>query len=539
MVTKKSKRNGLARALSAVRDDRPADALEVVLEAWAEAPSAEINELVQLASGIVRTAPPEICGKTKRAIAAWSALGRAPRAADVPALLDSLADVLWRDGHARLAMIRRWRPDPRVDEALVRLLETLPYRSTSKPFYTELIDLATRIRDPALVARIENARKQISNLMSPTLGDWLVRRVDELLDELRPQIVTPRKPPAATKQLHDALVKLARDKAPRAEIGDLLEAIYDQPDDLGRRLVYADALLERGDPRGELITLQCQAVPTPEQQRRIKALVKAHGLRWLDELGPILAKGWKFERGFLAECRVDSNKGTRIRPLIGHPAWCTVHTLADSAQIALHPVMRSLRSLEFRPNRTRQREGLDTAWRELLAGTPRAIECLRYTDLDMYEDREEQVGLLGHCSALPALRQLFVGGSACFYADELFRAPIAKRIETLGLMFEQYDQVPTDLFGAALRASPIRRVVVTHDSMTVIVERGARDIERAHIDVAGDLRQARDVIGALPPTLRELRVTTPANIDRGALLALSVAARSLPALEVREIGPMP
>ena len=36
----------------------------------------------------------------------------------------------------------------------------------------------------------------------------------------------------------------------------LYHNVYENPGDDRRRLVLADALLERGDPRGELITLQ-------------------------------------------------------------------------------------------------------------------------------------------------------------------------------------------------------------------------------------------------------------------------------------------
>jgi uncharacterized protein (TIGR02996 family) len=514
------------------------DALEALLEAWADTPSQVIAELVHDASAIVRTSPPEIRGKTKRAMEAWSARGRAPRAEDIPALLDALPDVLWRDALARLALIRKWRPDPRVDETLVGLLETLPYRSTSKPFYVAVIELASRIRDPELVERIEHARASIARLMSPTLGDWLTRRVDELLVELRPAIAKPAKPTAVEQQLRELLWKDAQEKAPRAEIGHLLAAIYNDPHDIARRLVYADALLEQNDPRGELITLQCQEHPTPEHKRRASALLKLHGLAWLGELAPILAKGWKFERGFLAEARVDSNKGTRIHAVVGHPAWSTVHSLADCAQVALHPIMRSLRTLEFRPNRARQREGLGASWRELLGGTHRPIEKLHFTDLDLYEDRDEQIALLGQCPALPALRELYVGDLATTYARQLLRAPICDRIETLGLIVGPYEDVMLNLFGAALRKSKVRRVVAIHEELTVTVERGASSaIETAHVEVRDDLRLACAIIAALPPTVRDLRVKTPADLDRGSLVALTGAARALPALEVRQIGP--
>jgi uncharacterized protein (TIGR02996 family) len=347
----------LARAQAALRGETPVDALHALLEAWAETPESAIAELVDRASAIVRTSLPEVRGRTKRAIAAWSARGRAPTPEDVPALLDALADVRWRDAHARLAMIRTWRPDPRVDHALVRLLDALPYRSASRPFYVALIDLVSRTRDPALVERIATTRASLAQVMSPTLGAWLERRIDELLDELRSAMAKapkPAKPSAVARELHVTLTNLARGRDPNAKLEELLDAIYERPDDVDLRLVYADALLERGDPRGELITLQCQPQPTPAQSRRANALVKLHGLAWLGALAPVLASGWRFERGFLADARVDSNS-TRIGAVVGHPSWSTVHSLADSAQIALHPIMRSLRTLVFRPNRARPR----------------------------------------------------------------------------------------------------------------------------------------------------------------------------------------
>jgi hypothetical protein len=99
-------------------------------------------------------------------------------------------------------------------------------------------------------------------------------------------------------------------------------------------------------------------------------------------------------------------------------------------------------------------------------------------------------------------------------------------------MFDEYDVL--ELFGPALRDSKIRRVVAVHEETTVILERGKRAIETARIDIHGDVRLARDVIAALPSTVRELHVKTPADLDRGALVALTAAARSLPALEVRQ-----
>jgi uncharacterized protein (TIGR02996 family) len=71
---------------------------------------------------------------------------------------------------------------------------------------------------------------------------------------------------------------------------ELLAAIVAAPDDDRPRLVYADWLVERGDPRGELIRVQCELArieATDEGVARVRrlqsrqsALLKAHEAEW-------------------------------------------------------------------------------------------------------------------------------------------------------------------------------------------------------------------------------------------------------------------
>jgi uncharacterized protein (TIGR02996 family) len=508
-----------------------------LLTLWAKSPSAEVAELVAAASALERTHLPKLRGRTRAALTTWEACGRQPRPQDVPALLEALPDVLWRDAHARLLHVARWPADPRVDDAMVRLLETLPYRSTSKPFYTQVIAQAQRVADPALFARLQRARAAICEAMSPTLGDWLERRVDELLAAIEPRLWKRAKPDPKLRPVRAALAAAAKQAAPRGELDELLYAIYECPDDTARRLVYADALLERGDVRGELITLQCQEALSSAQQRRERALVKEHGITWLGELAPVIRTGFRFERGFLAACTVSSDKRARIERLIGHPAWSTVHSLADSARIALDPVMRSLRTLVFRPNHAREREGFDDAMRELLAGRSRSIECLTLTDLDTCGDFDEQIALLGRAAALPRLRELNVGGVAAGYIGRLLRAPVAARLAVIGVVHERYDDVDSVRYHEALRDAKVPRLVVRHPEMTMCLDRLGPDAHRVSFEQhSRAITQTLQMIGALPATVRELRIATAPETDRGALVALATATRAMPSLEVRRIG---
>ncbi|MBK7858046.1 MAG: TIGR02996 domain-containing protein [Archangiaceae bacterium] len=64
----------------------------------------------------------------------------------------------------------------------------------------------------------------------------------------------------------------ARSHAPTRADAALLEAVLAEPDALERRRVYADLLQERGDPRGELISVQLMLEQLPEDDDRRIAL---------------------------------------------------------------------------------------------------------------------------------------------------------------------------------------------------------------------------------------------------------------------------
>ena len=105
-----------------------------------------------------------------------------------------------------------------------------------------------------------------------------------------------------------------------------LAAIAAHPDDDGPRLVYADALLERQDPRGEFIAVQCEAarLPATDPRRnelivRSTQLLEAHRAAWSP-----LGLDWQFERGFPSALQV------HVRALRRHEAALTaIATLRD------------------------------------------------------------------------------------------------------------------------------------------------------------------------------------------------------------------
>lgn len=90
-----------------------------------------------------------------------------------------------------------------------------------------------------------------------------------------------------------------------SEEAELLAAIAAAPDDDAPRLVLADLLSSRGDPRGELIVLQCRLVgmdpddpAAPPVRDRVRKLLEAGWKAYAGELAPY-ASPYAFGRGFV------------------------------------------------------------------------------------------------------------------------------------------------------------------------------------------------------------------------------------------------
>jgi uncharacterized protein (TIGR02996 family) len=131
----------------------------------------------------------------------------------------------------------------------------------------------------------------------------------------------------------------ARSQASTNDNGErLLAEVYRDPIADAPRQVYADWLLQRGDPRGELIALQLSGT----NPRRAKQLVKRHVRQWLGPIAPIV-RDPVFERGFLAACTVEADT-PQGRDLLVHPSWATVTRIVTYDPHPLEsPAMKSLR----------------------------------------------------------------------------------------------------------------------------------------------------------------------------------------------------
>lgn len=137
-------------------------------------------------------------------------------------------------------------------------------------------------------------------------------------------------------------------------IARLFAEVYADPFGDGPRVVLADALQELGDPRGELIALQLARARTGKRTRRESALIKQHARAWLGPIGPAVPnRDLKFERGFLAKCRIQHHRET-IEPYLKHQEWKTVEEVILGRWVGslqpfadALPALRVLGEIEF------------------------------------------------------------------------------------------------------------------------------------------------------------------------------------------------
>jgi uncharacterized protein (TIGR02996 family) len=106
---------------------------------------------------------------------------------------------------------------------------------------------------------------------------------------------------AALPELTPADASAAAELAPlvHPQNDRLLEGVLAAPGDASLRAVYGDWLLERGDPRGELIALQLRDRLDAAAEARVAALLRKHTRTWVGAIAHVVRReSMVFRRGF-------------------------------------------------------------------------------------------------------------------------------------------------------------------------------------------------------------------------------------------------
>ena len=328
----------------------------------------------------------------------------------------------------------------------------------------------------------------------------------------------------------------------------LEHAVYSNLDDDGPRAVLADALIEAGDPRGELIQLQLLGTRTAPQRAREQALLTRHAKTWLGPLLRVL-ETYRFERGFLAVVAIRQRKPKAVAALVGHPLWRTVREVSGSALIALHPSLRALRVLDLASVDPAE-AGARDAWRSVLCDAPRPIEKLVYAgptrDPERGLAREELEGLRA-CAALPALRSLVVvcPHATGALAESLATAPVCARLEMLQLDIARSCPPAEGLipFRALIAAAPVPRLAITlgvgAHATRLELERGAGGYARARLELGPDRRavpaaqerfaaQGQAIVAALPRSVQRIAIEPRGHLALAVVAELRAAVAARP-----------
>jgi uncharacterized protein (TIGR02996 family) len=347
---------------------------------------------------------------------------------------------------------------------------------------------------------------------------------------------------------------------------ELVAAIRDKPSDDAPRLVYADVLMRRRDPRGEYIALACDGA-----QRRAHAdlgddyvartlrewsLLREHRSSWLAESGFVADKSlrYRWNRGFVSEVFASSSDAvlqmrealltlpievlqisdlTRaaVPKLVASDVLSAAPTLmlsqyraddpldAESVRVLLRADLAALESFSLQLRRF-------PGDVDLIASAP---NLARVSSLHIGEDLGEPVLLsaVGRWSA--ALSELGVTTDRIAPAayERLFADPALAALERLTIWSRRPDE--GDVIVRAIAASPLRCL-----SKLCVIDVSASGID-ALVD-APSLRRVRAVrlrnvvldgsamrrLLASAPAIEELRLS--GRLDQGAVDAIAAGA---------------
>jgi len=186
---------------------------------------------------------------------------------------------------------------------------------------------------------------------------------------------------------------------------DLLQAIRQAPDDDAPRLVYGDLLLSRGDPRGELIQVQCRLADvalTAAERRKLRIsenkLLAEHGAAWNAEVLAAIGEQAGVARAF-TPVKVELRRG--FVDMVRAPAY--VLRRLD----ALHAVAPLLTELRIDPDSFLERSTLAAA--DLDSPCVAGLRVLRLTLPGAGDEGARAIATCPHLSGLRALAITFVG----------------------------------------------------------------------------------------------------------------------------------
>lgn len=322
-------------------------ALTKALEGWSRTRHPRFAAIVDALAAREAPRPIVADGRKRTDLEAWTALEAAGDPYDFPRLMATLAKAQSPDAKERVERMAS-RNDPRVVPSLLAIASEPPYTAgTSKKFWQAVVAALEASRDPRARDGMMDLSKRYKAINDTEMGAW----VASAMFRAAGKIVDPTldaKTEKALEALEIEVLGAIAKAAPKPKRGPSLdEAFADVVKDLADdapRLVFADILTDRGDPRGEFILLQVDRAAgrgTPERSdvERTKYIRKDILTTWKAPLSTAADKV-TFDRGFPYRVAL-AKKG--LATVLDAPEWGTVRELS---QLLYAPVKALLTFLD-------------------------------------------------------------------------------------------------------------------------------------------------------------------------------------------------
>lgn len=155
--------------------------LDLMLASWRDHPAPELADAIDRAAVRVIPSRTDLLTLPKKSVhAVWMALAAKRNAGDLNALLDALTVGTIDEIGARLAELAKWPDDPRLAMAAARLVESVPFQSTSsQKHWTRIFALVTNGADYRTLAVLQRVEKNPVAISGGSMLKWMSSAVSK------------------------------------------------------------------------------------------------------------------------------------------------------------------------------------------------------------------------------------------------------------------------------------------------------------------------------------------------------------------------
>jgi uncharacterized protein (TIGR02996 family) len=488
----------LERVLLLLEAGQADRALDELVWAWGPRRLTELGEIIERLGPQVDEARPSLAAGPALD-RDWRARAEGARPCEVGRLLQSYRKGTPAEIEGRMQAMLGWQPDPRVAAAMLALLQQYTPRSQPR-LWGVAFQLMVRNADPRRAAELLEPRPMLEDV------EEALYQAEEGADPL------VEGEQAVIAQIEREISRRERARAPEQDLErSLLDAVVAQLDRDEPRLIYADWLHEREDPRGELIRLEMALAAGKRVKGKRDALLKAEVGAILGPLGPIVENP-AFDRGLLdtvwvsREVHATHRSADDLRERLLDPRWRTVRQLVGDHDLSLvlrHAPLDSIVSLSCPPLAS------------LLAVTERQSPLpLRSATLFAYREEPALYDRLADALPwLPQLEEIVLDGwdpeMPALPLPSFFRGPVARQLERLTAQpcaIYRIDQWLEQLLEAG---SPLPSVRLPGVGALAELERAPDGRYRLRLAPSSDADDQQRLAGAL----RQVRAAHVASLE--------------------------